>query len=70
MTKQHKLNKLTYVRPMVEVVDIETQQMFLSGSNPGQTEGLGDKKEDLGWSSSRGGWDFSNYESGESYWGN
>lgn len=39
MTKQHNLNTLTYVRPMVEVVDIENQQMFLSGSNPGQTEG-------------------------------
>ncbi len=66
MSKQHKNDKLTYVSPMAEVVDFENESALLRGS---QTEDLGQKPEQ-NWTRKRTGWNFSNYESGESYWGN
>lgn len=58
MTKEIGQHKQTYICPAMEVVDIEMEQALLSASNGGQTEDLGDVKEEIGWgaTSRRGSW--------------
>ena len=61
MTKvKNEMNqtKRVYTRPAMEVVDIEMEQALLSASNGGQTENLGNVKEEIGWgaTSRRGSW--------------
>ena len=52
MTNQEKKNNQAYIRPAMEVVDIEMQQAILNAS---QTEDLGDKKEEIEWTNRRRG---------------
>lgn len=42
-----------YIAPTMEVVDIQIEQVLLSASNGGQTEDLGDVKDDMEWSNKR-----------------
>lgn len=42
-----------YIAPTMEVVDIEIEQALLSASNGGQTEDLGDVKDEIGWDATR-----------------
>lgn len=58
MTKEIGQHKQTYICPAMEVVDIEMEQALLSASNGGQTEDLGNVKEEIGWgaTSRRGDW--------------
>lgn len=61
MTKQqNEMNqtKRVYTRPTMEVMDIEIEQALLSASNGGQTEDLGDVKDEIEWSNKhrRGTW--------------
>jgi hypothetical protein len=61
MTKvKNEMNqtKRVYIRPAMEIMDIEMEQVMLSTSNGGQTEDLGDVKEEIGWgaTSRRGSW--------------
>ena len=58
MTKEIGQHKQTYICPAMEVVNIEMQQALLSASNGGQTEDLGNVKEEIGWgaTSRRGSW--------------
>ena len=47
-------NKQVYITPAMEVVNIVTQSM-LAGSNQGQVETIGERKEEIEWSNSRRG---------------
>ena len=61
MTKEIGQHKQTYICPAMEVVDIEMEQALLSASNGGQTEDLGNVKEEIGWgATSRRGGDWGN----------
>lgn len=57
MTKLKEKRK--YISPAVETTEIEVQQVLLSGSDFGQTENLGNEKEEIGWGANtrrRGTW--------------
>lgn len=58
MTKEIGQHKQAYICPAMEVVEIEMEQAILSASNGGQTEDLGDVKDEIGWSNKhrRGTW--------------
>ena len=58
MTKEIGQHKQTYICPAMEVVEIEMEQALLSASNGGQTEDLGDVKDEIEWSNKhrRGTW--------------
>lgn len=50
----NKKDKLTYIRPVISVVELEIQQGILAGSQPGQIEGLGGfGDDDIEWTSGR-----------------
>ncbi len=62
MTKvKNEMNqtKRVYIRPAMEIMDIEMEQVMLSTSNGGQIEELGRVKEEMGWGTTttrRGVW--------------
>lgn len=58
MTKEIGQHKQAYICPAMEVVEIEMEQAILSASNGGQTEDLGDVKDEIEWSNKhrRGTW--------------